>query len=142
MRSNVERIMKQIQDSADSMMFVQSDVFDGIPKVANPMSIMKTDIYKDNDGNYIVEIDVPGIKKEDIKVSILDGELNVSAERHVKEDRNYLLNERKCSVNRTFKLNESVTKNDISAHVDNGVLTIKVNKKVVSTDSREYINID
>ena len=142
MRTNVEKIMKQIQESADSMMFVQSEVFDGIPKISNPMSIMKTDIYKDNDGNYIVEIDVPGIKKEDINISILDGELNVSAERQVKENRDYILNERKCSVSRTFKLNESVTKDDISAHVDNGVLTIKVNKKVVSTDSREYINID
>ena len=142
MRTNVEKIMKQIQESADSMMFVQSEVFDGIPKFSNPMSIMKTDIYKDNDGNYIVEIDVPGIKKEDIKISILDGELNVLAERQVKENRDYILNERKCSVSRTFKLNESVTKDDISAHVDNGVLTIKVNKKVVSTDSREYINID
>ena len=49
--------------------------------------IMKTDL-KEKDGKYMLEIDVPGYDKEDIKIELQDGYLTVSAEKNEeKEDR-------------------------------------------------------
>ena len=39
-----------------------------------------TDIYENND-NFTLKIDLPGIKKEDVKISFTNGKLNISGER-------------------------------------------------------------
>jgi len=44
-----------------------------------------SDIYEDKD-NYLVKMDLPGIKKEDVKISYVDNQLNISGEKkHEKE---------------------------------------------------------
>jgi len=39
-----------------------------------------SDVYEDKD-NYVLKMDLPGIKKEDVKISFVDGQLNISGER-------------------------------------------------------------
>ena len=48
-------------------------------------SLMKTDI-KEKDGNYILEIDIPGYNKEDIKIELENGYLTVAAAKEEKVD--------------------------------------------------------
>ena len=63
--------------------------------------IMKTDV-KEKDGNYVLEIDVPGYDKEDIQIELQDGYITVTATRNEeKEDKNskYLKRERKGQYN-------------------------------------------
>ena len=43
------------------------------------LPVMRTDI-TEKDGNYIMEIELPGFKKEDIKAELKDGYLTISAE--------------------------------------------------------------
>ena len=50
--------------------------------------LMKTDL-KEKDGKYLLEIDVPGYDKEDIKIELHDGYLTVSAEKN--EDKEEIL---------------------------------------------------
>ena len=47
--------------------------------------IMKTDL-KEKDGKYMLEIDVPGYDKEDIKIELQDGYLTVSAEKNEEKE--------------------------------------------------------
>ena len=55
---------------------------------------MKTDM-KEEDDKFILDIELPGFKKENVKINLEDGILQVSATRDVeKKDDKYVLNER------------------------------------------------
>lgn len=90
----------------------------------------KTNIYENNDG-YVVVAKVPGIKKEDLNVSIKDNVLKISGERKREENEkaNLLLNERYYGkFERSFILPEKVDINNIVAEMKNGLLMIKLAK--------------
>lgn len=48
---------------------------------------MKTDV-KEKDGSYILDIDLPGFRKEDIKAELNDGYLTISADRSYEREEN------------------------------------------------------
>lgn len=109
--------------------------------------IMKTDI-KEKDGNYILDIDLPGCKKEDINIELNDGYLTISATiNHAidnsDEKENYIHKERfygKCS--RSFYAGENLKEEDISASFKNGILTVTFKKDDVKNESnKKYIEI-
>ncbi|MEI7787086.1 MAG: Hsp20/alpha crystallin family protein [Chlorobiaceae bacterium] len=91
----------------------------------------KVDIGEDETGIFI-EADMPGIKKEDIKVSVEDDVLSISAERTQNEEekkKGYHRIERSWGcLNRSFTVGENVDVDNIEATYDNGVLKIKVPK--------------
>ena len=64
------------------------DVFDTPMFGMEP--VMRTDV-TEKDGKYVMETDLPGFNKEDIKVSLKDGNLTVSAEHHGGYIRKFLL---------------------------------------------------
>ncbi len=91
----------------------------------------KVDISEDDDTIFI-EADMPGVKKEDIKVS-MDGDLlSISAERTQSEEekkKGYHRIERSWgSLSRSFTLGENVDAEKIEAKYDNGVLKVMVPK--------------
>ena len=99
--------------------------------------MLSTDIEEKED-SYVVNVDVPGAKKEDINVDLENGYLTIGVqEKEEKEDKKYLHHERFFgSYSRTFYLGE-VDKENVSASLDNGVLTIVLPKsKPVSNKSR------
>lgn len=104
---------------------------------------MKCDVYE-KDGDYNIEIDIPGFNKEDIKIEAKDGYLTISAEKKAEENeenKNYICHERKYGkYERTFYLGELKT-DDISAKFDNGILKIKV-PKVEETETKKLIEIE
>ena len=83
--------------------------------------IMKTDL-KEKDGKYLLEIDVPGYDKEDIKIELHDGYLTVSAEKNEeKEDKHakYLKRERFTGMcSRSYYVGENVTEEDTQKYVN------------------------
>ncbi len=107
---------------------------------------MKTDI-KEKDGNYILEIDVPGYEKENIKIELENGYLMVTAETN-KTDENkekgYLHQERffgTCS--RSYYVGENVKSEDIKASFKNGILMLCFPKeKQEKIESKRYIQIE
>ena len=96
--------------------------------------IMKTDI-KEHDNCYDLMIDLPGVKKEDIKAELNDGYLTVSAENNTSKDEKddngkYICRERYSgSYSRSFYVGDAVTEQDISAKFENGTLKLTVPKK-------------
>ncbi len=103
---------------------------------------MKADIYE-KDGIYNVELDMPGFKKEDIKIEVKEGYLTISAEkREEKEtDVNYLCNERRYGkITRSFYLGDLDEKN-IKAKFEDGTLSITAPKKI-EAESNKLIEIE
>lgn len=90
---------------------------------------LKCDIYEKDDKYYVV-VDLPGFKKEDIKLSIKNGYLEINASRIEEEnDKKYLRKERKLyNVSRTFYLGR-VDDENVAASYNDGVLEIIVSKE-------------
>ena len=104
---------------------------------------MKCDVYE-KDGNYNIEVDIPGFRKEDIKVESKDGYLTITAEKkedEKEEKKNYICHERKYGTfERSFYLGELRT-DDITAKFENGILKIKV-PKVEESENKKLIEIE
>ena len=90
---------------------------------------------KEHDNCYDLMIDLPGVKKEDIKAELNDGYLTVSAENNTSKDEKddngkYICRERYSgSYSRSFYVGDAVTEQDISAKFENGTLKLTVPKK-------------
>ena len=93
---------------------------------------MKCDIYE-KDNKYYIEMEVPGFKKEDIDISLKDGNLTVKAEKKMSneekdDDKKYLRKERSyMRTERSFNLG-NVDEENIDASFENGVLNIVIPK--------------
>lgn len=94
---------------------------------------MRLDLSED-DKNFFVKAEIPGVKKEDIKVSV-DGNLvslsaEVKKEKEQKEGAKLIRSERYYgSVSRSFTLDESVDQSAALAKYENGVLQLTLPKK-------------
>ncbi len=114
------------------------------PKKLDKM--MKCDIYE-KEGKYILEMDVPGFKKEDINMELENGYLKVSAEKTLdsdeKENKKYVRRERhsftKCE--RSFYVGD-VSEDDIKAKFKNGILEISVPKEEKKKEDKKIIMIE
>ena len=87
-------------------------------------------VEKDNETLVIAEL--PGVKKEDVKITFENGVLTVSGSRkpnEIPENADMLLNElRSGDFNRSLKLGHDVDSTKISAEMNNGILTITLPK--------------
>lgn len=112
-------------------------------------SLMKTDI-QEAGAKYILDIELPGFRKEDIRAELNDGYLTVTATRNEKRDDtdakgNYLRRERFTGTcKRSFYVGESVTQEDIQAGFDNGILKLSIPKEVPKAIEKKpkYIAIE
>lgn len=86
---------------------------------------------RETDKEFIIEAELPGVNKEDIKVDIRDDMLTISVENKVEtneERENYIRRERRYGTySRSFYL-DNVKHEDIKAKYNNGVLTITLPK--------------
>ena len=91
---------------------------------------MKCDVYE-KDGDYHIEIDIPGFEKKDINLEVKDGYLIISAEKQDKvkdEGKHYIRRERKYGkYQRSFYIGD-VESEKIEAEFKDGLLKILVPK--------------
>jgi HSP20 family protein len=90
-----------------------------------------TDI-EETDKEFALVFELPGMKKDDIKISVEDGVLTVSGEKTEKkeeEGRNSIRTEIQCgSFSRSFTLPKTVDVNNVSAAYKDGLLTVTLQK--------------
>lgn len=110
--------------------------------------LMKTDI-QEKDNNYILDMDLPGYDKSDIKAQLKDGYLTITAQKNTsKEDKdekgNYIRRERYCGkCSRSFYVGEGLKEEDIKASFNNGILKLIFPKEVgKKQEDIKYITID
>ena len=112
--------------------FYLDDIFDDFISSKKEQN-MKCDIYE-KDGNYHIEMDVPGFKKEDISIEASDGYLTIKAEKNSEnneedENKNYIRRERSYgSYERSFYLGD-LDQDKVEAEFKDGMLKISVPKK-------------
>lgn len=87
---------------------------------------------KEDEKQYTVEADLPGIKKEDISLEYENNYLTISAKRNnVKEDKtsNYVKQERSYGEFKRIFYIDNVDENSVDASFQDGVLKISMPKK-------------
>ena len=86
----------------------------------------------ETDESYRLHLDMPGMSKDELKISYQDNELVVSGERkstHTDEDEEFVRVERSFGqFRRSFTLPRTVDADNIDATYENGVLTVTVPK--------------
>lgn len=110
----------------------------------NDRNMMKTDVIEKSD-SYLLKVNIPGVKKEDVKVSLTDGYLTINAKyrKEITESDKYLYQERRVGeYTRSFYVDENVKSEDISASIEDGVLTLTIKKCEPRKEKQsQYIDI-
>ena len=111
-------------------------------------NMMKTDI-RETDGSYELDVDLPGFKKDEIKVQLKDGYLTLTAAKGLDKDSqdkkgNYIRKERYAgTMSRSFYVGEAVNEEDVHAKYEDGILKISVPKKEPEkVEKNGYISIE
>ena len=105
---------------------------------------MKVDI-KENENEYILEAELPGIKKEEVNLQIDDDRLTISVQKNEQtedEKDNYIHKERSySSMTRSFGI-ANVDTEKVNAKYENGVLLVALPKKQPKTIKGKQIEIN
>ena len=113
-------------------------------------NLMKTDIQEHDDG-YTLEMDLPGFKKDEIKVELNNGYMTISAAKGLDEDEKdkksgkYIRRERYAGAcQRSFYVGEDITEQDIKAEFKHGILKLFVPKKEAQpkVENKKYVAIE
>ena len=110
-------------------------------------NLMKTDVRETKD-SYEVDVDLPGFKKEEIKMELENGYLTISAAKGLdkdetdKETGKYIRRERYAgNLSRSFYIGD-VKQEDVKAAFKNGILSISVPKEdKKAKEEKKYITI-
>ena len=117
------------------------DVFDTMSGFSrhNPLygkhgkNIMKTDV-RETDNTYELDVDLPGFKKDEVKVDLKDGYLTISASKSLDKDSEkkrgrYIRRERYSGqMARSFYVGDDVQPTDVSAKFEDGILKVSLPK--------------
>ena len=111
--------------------------------------MMRTDV-KDLGNVYEMTMNLPGVKKENVKAELKDGYLTISAVSAAQNDEKnsdgvYIRRERYAgSSSRSFYVGEDVKQEDIKAKFEDGALKLQVPKKNPETvaENTNYIQIE
>ena len=115
-----------------------------MPSFFKQDSFLKTDIIESNN-TYTLIMDVPGCKKEDVKISNEDGYLTVEVSQTYSNntsENNYIKRERMHgNYSRSYYIGNNVESKDINARFSNGLLEITLPKTKQETNTNKYIPI-
>ena len=122
--------------------------FRGQSYSTNGNEMMKTDV-KETEQGYEMTMNLPGIRKEDVKAELKDGYLTISASTNSSTDEKdkdgrYIRRERYCgSCSRSFYVGEEVKQEDIKAKFEDGTLKLLLPKlEKQEAEEKKYISIE
>ena len=93
--------------------------------------MMKTDV-RETEDSYVLDIDLPGFKKDELQVELENGYLTIRAEKGLDKDETdkkgrYIRQERYAgALSRSFYVGEAFTVDDMHAKFEDGILLISV----------------
>ena len=126
--------------------FLDFPRFNDYERDFRPTSFMKTDI-KEEENDYIMDIDIPGYNKDNIEIMLKEGYLNVKAskneEKEEKDENKKVLRKERISgmVERSYYVGEDIKEDDIKAKYENGVLSLVIPKKHLEVKEQKKIAI-
>jgi len=88
---------------------------------------------EDREKDFLLKAEMPGFKKEDIEIEVKEDSIEITGKvgwKYDKKEQAYICKERACeSFYRMVELPEEIKVDDVSAHLSEGVLEIKLPKK-------------
>lgn len=125
------------------------DIFDNMfrtPTTFN-QAVMKTDVHE-KDGKYILDVEIPGYKKEDVKISLFNGTLTINAEHNEtneeKDAKGRILRQERYSgtCSRSFYVGDAIRDTDVKASFENGILKIEIpTEQKKEEETKKFIDI-
>ena len=110
--------------------------------------VMKTDVHEHENG-YELDIDLPGFKKDEIKLTLENGYLSVSAAKGLdeekKDEKSKLIRRERYSgsMQRSFYVGDAVKQEDVKAKFEDGVLKLSIPKnETEKLPEKQYIAIE
>ncbi len=120
------------------------DFFPAFYSGKHSQKYMRTDI-KENEDSYLMEVELPGMDKNDIHVDLKDGYLNISVNKTEKNEsgkkENYIHRERSFSCSRSYYVGD-IRKEDIKAKYENGILNVTIPKEAAKKAEESRILIE
>ena len=113
-------------------------------------NLMKTDIRETEEG-YELTIDLPGFKREDVKASLENGYLTISAQKGFDQEETekktgrYIRRERYAGAcQRSFYVGDGVTEDEIKGEFKHGILRLTIPKKEArpAVEEKKYVAIE
>ena len=129
---------------------LRDSLFDNIffPYEHKENNMMKTDV-KENENDYELQVEVPGVNKENISIDYENGYVTIAAKTNKSKDEkdkegNYIRRERYAgSMCRSFYVGDAVSEEDIHAKYEDGILKLSVPKKAPEKIEKDgYIAIE
>ena len=120
------------------------------PVFADEGNYLKSNI-SETENDYRLDVAVPGFSKDQIKLSLEDGYLNVVCNKQNKEEKNegdkksgtvYRRKEIAEYSSRSFYVGDDLSKEDIKAKYENGILSLIIPKVTKKVPERSYIAIE
>jgi HSP20 family protein len=103
----------------------------------------RTDVYEEDD-RIVLEMEVPGIKEEDVHLTLEGNTLSISGERKIennrKPDRYQRVERYYGSFSRTFTLPSSVDPDSVDAKYEHGILHVSMAKKANARPRQIKVN--
>ncbi len=110
--------------------------------------VMKTDV-QEHDDKYELDIDLPGFKKDEIKLTLENGYLTVSAakglDKDEKDKKGKIIRQERYAgaMQRSFYVGDAVKQEDVKAKFEDGVLRLSIPKKEPEKiPEKQYIAIE
>ena len=99
-----------------------------------PMDIVE------NESNFEINVDVPGLNKDDINIDIDNNFITISGNKVISKnisDTNHRIERRSTNFSRSFTLPKNIDADNVSASLDKGVLTVVLPKQTVEEKKKK-----
>ena len=120
-------IVKNVEEKVEKGLEVVKDTFDNVAR-----HLPFANLARHSSDTYDIEIDLPGVKKEDIEIKIEDDYLTVNAIRRfkneLKEDDYYLCESSFGLISRSFQLGDNIDQESVKAKYEDGRLYLTFEK--------------
>lgn len=140
-KNPITRTQDVFDDFFDS--FFNDDFFAPIRTLDSRFGGFKVDV-ADKGDRYVIEADLPGMERDNVKIEYTNGYLTISASRdetHEVNEENYIRRERQSGeYRRSFHI-DNIQPEQIDATFRNGVLRVELVKKQLEPDSVKRIEI-
>ncbi len=121
--------------------FFNEDPYTSLNKLEKRLSGFSVDVIDDGDC-YVIEADLPGFDKDNVKLSYQDQQLTISAHRvDLNEDKkeHFIRRERYCGDFKRSFFVDNIDPDAISASFNNGVLKVVLHKQPLKSNTREIV---
>ncbi len=122
-----KKLVDKVEEKVEKGLEVAKSTFDNVAR-----HLPFANLAKHIDDTFSIEVDLPGVKKEDIEIKVEDDYLTINAQRRykneTKEDDYYLCESSFGMFSRSFALSDAINRDKIDAKYENGRLYITLEK--------------